>query len=200
MMRIGLACAATLLTAGCSTSTGITKPADVTGSPSPSASSTASAQPQVSSTLTAPHPPPNHWNDGTSYDPCLTYTAEQIRAWGVDPAKVSDVGAEDRQLRGCRWSADGWSVEVSVANSKVSSYLDAELFDNPRSITVAGLQAVQYDGGNQQAPACTVVLPSQSSVVGVLVVIVDPKRAKGVSDPCSKATEVATAVAPTLPK
>ncbi|WP_100466352.1 DUF3558 domain-containing protein [Mycobacteroides abscessus] len=200
MMRIGLACAATFLAAGCSTSTGITKPVDVTGLASPSASSTASAQPQVSSTLTASHPPPNHWNDGTSYDPCLTYTADQIRAWGVDPAKVDDVGVEDRQLRGCRWSSDGWSVELSVANTKVSSYLDRELYDNPRSITVSGLQAVQYDGGIPQAPACTVVLPVQNATAGVIVAIVDPKRAKGVSDPCAKATEVATAVAPTLPK
>ncbi|MDO3093251.1 DUF3558 family protein [Mycobacteroides abscessus subsp. abscessus] len=196
MMRIGLACAATLLAAGCSTSTGITKPADATSS----ASATATAQPQVPSTLTAPHPPPNHWNDGTSYDPCLTYTAEQIRAWGVDPAQVDDRGVEDRQLRGCRWSADGWSVELSVANTKVSSYLDAKLFDNPRSVTVAGLQAVQYDGGIPQAPACTVILPVQNATVAVVVAIVDPKRAKGVSDACAKSIEVATAVAPSLPK
>ncbi|WJR35451.1 DUF3558 domain-containing protein [Mycobacteroides immunogenum] len=200
MMRMGLACAVALLAAGCSTSTGITKPADTSGSVSSSVSAAATSQPQVSSTLTAPHPPPNHWNDGTSYDPCLTYTADQIRSWGVDPAKVDDVGVEDRQLRGCRWSSDGWSVELSVANTKVSSYLDRELFDNPRSITVAGLQAVQYDGGIPQAPACTVVLPVRNATVGVIVAIVDPKRAKGVTDPCAKATEVATAVAPSLPK
>lgn len=200
MMRMGLACVMALLAAGCSTSTGITKPADVTGSASPSASATASAQPKVSSTLTAPHPPPNHWNDGTSYDPCLTYTADEIRSWGVDPEKVDDRGVEDRQVRGCRWSADGWSVGLTVANTKVSSYLDRELYDNPRSVTVAGLEAVQYDGGIPQAPACTVVLPVQNATVGVIVAIVDPKRAKGVSDPCAKATEVATAVAPSLPK
>lgn len=200
MMRIGLACAAMLLAAGCSTSTGITKPADVTSSASPSASATATAQPQGPSTLTAPHPLPNHWNDGTSYDPCLTYTAEQIRAWGVDPAQVDDRGVEDRQLRGCRWSSDGWSVELSVANTKVSSYLDAKLFDNPRSVTVAGLQAVQYDGGIPQAPACTVILPVQNATVAVVVAIVDPKRAKGVSDACAKSIEVAAAVVPSLPK
>lgn len=200
MMRIGLACAATLLAAGCSASTGITKPADVTRSASPSAFATATAQPQVPSTLTAPHPPPNHWNDGTSYDPCLTYTADEIRSWGVDPEKVDDRGVEDRQVRGCRWSADGWSVGLTVANTKVSSYLDRELYDNPRSVTIAGLEAVQYDGGIPQAPACTVVLPVQSATVGVIVAIIDPKRAKGVSDPCAKATEVATAVAPSLPK
>ncbi|OHU68855.1 hypothetical protein BKG86_02050 [Mycobacteroides chelonae] len=200
MTRVGLICVAALVAAGCSTSPGITKPADITGSASTSTPSASASQPQVSSTLTAPHPPPNHWNDGTSYDPCLTYTAEQIRAWGVDPAQVDDRGVEDRQVRGCRWSADGWSVGLTVANTKVSSYLDAELFDNPRSITVAGLPAVQYDGGIPQAPACTVVLPVQNATVGVIVAIVDPKRAKGVSDPCAKATEVATAVAPTLPK
>lgn len=196
MIRLGLVCVAVLLVAGCSKSPGITKSAEVTGSTS--TSSAASSRPQVSSTLTAPHPPPNHWNDGTSYDPCLTYTAEQIRSWGVDPARVKDRGVEDRQVRGCRWSADGWSVGLTVANSPVSAYLDRDLFDNPRSITIAGLQAVQYDGGVPQAPACTVALPVQKASVGVVVVIADPKNAS-LSDPCAKSIEVATAVAPTLP-
>ncbi|TDZ76880.1 hypothetical protein DE4587_01966 [Mycobacteroides salmoniphilum] len=200
MMRKSLAYVAALLAAGCSTSTGITKPADISGSASTSASKTETSQPQVSSTLTEPHPPPNHWNDGTSYDPCLTYTADQIRSWGADPAKVEDRGVEDRQVRGCRWVADGWSVGLTVANTKVSSYLDPTLYDNPRSIKVAGLDAVIFQGGSAGAPVCTVSLPVQNASVGVVVVVFDPKRAKDVSDPCAKATEVATAVAPTLPK
>ncbi len=191
---------AALLAAGCSTSTGITKPADISGSASTSASKTATSQPQVPSTLTEPHPPPNHWNDGTSYDPCLTYTADQIRSWGADPAKVEDRGVEDRQVRGCRWVADGWSVGLTVANTKVSSYLDPALYDNPRSIKVAGLDAVIFQGGSAGAPVCTVSLPVQNASVGVVVVVFDPKRAKDVPDPCAKATAVATAVAPTLPK
>ncbi|WP_237164692.1 DUF3558 family protein [Mycobacteroides salmoniphilum] len=199
-MRKSLAYVAALLAAGCSTSTGITKPADISGSASTSASKTETSQPQVSSTLTEPHPPPNHWNDGTSYDPCLTYTADQIRSWGADPAKVEDRGVEDRQVRGCRWVADGWSVGLTVANTKVSSYLDPTLYDNPRSIKVAGLDAVIFQGGSAGAPVCTVSLPVQNASVGVVVVVFDPKRAKDVSDPCAKATEVATAVAPTLPK
>ncbi|WP_286150548.1 DUF3558 domain-containing protein [Mycobacterium sp. D16R24] len=199
-MRKSLACVAALLAAGCSTSTGITKPADISGSASTSASKSETSQPQVSSTLTEPHPPPNHWNDGTSYDPCLTYTADQIRSWGADPAKVEDRGVEDRQVRGCRWVADGWSVGLTVANTKVSSYLDSTLYDNPRSIKVAGLDAVIFQGGSAGAPVCTVSLPVQSASVGVVVVVFDPKRAKDVSDPCAKAIEVATAVAPTLPK
>lgn len=200
MMRLVLALAAVAFAAvGCGPTTGITKPANTSGSVSTSASITATSQPQVSSTLTAPHPPPNHWNDGTSYDPCLTYTADEIRSWGVDPSQVVDRGAEDRQLRGCRWSAGGWSIELSVANTTVESYLDPGLFDNPRSLTVAGLQAVMYQGGVPGAPACTVVLPSQKSTVGVVVVNADPKNTPKF-DVCDKALEVATAVAPTLPK
>ncbi|WP_237156272.1 DUF3558 family protein [Mycobacteroides franklinii] len=198
-MRVGLVCLTALLVAGCSTSTGITKPADVNGSMSSSVSTNVTSQPQVSSTLTEPHPPPNHWNDGTSYDPCLTYTADQIRSWGADPAKVEDRGVEDRQVRGCRWVADGWSVGLTVANTKVSSYLDSTLFGNPRSIKVAGLDAVIFQGGSVGAPVCTVSLPVQNASVGVVVVVFDPKHSS-ISDPCAKATEVATAVAPTLPK
>ncbi|EIU62525.1 hypothetical protein MM1S1540310_2417 [Mycobacteroides abscessus subsp. bolletii 1S-154-0310] len=107
---------------------------------------------------------------------------------------------EDRQVRGCRWVANGWSLEINIANTKASSYLDPELFDNPRPITIAGLDGVIYQGGNASAPGCTVTLPVQNASVGVLVLVFDPKRAKDVPDPCAKATAVATAVAPTLPK
>nr|WP_231897121.1 DUF3558 family protein [[Mycobacterium] stephanolepidis] len=188
--------------AGCSTSTGITKPADSTGSAPSSASATASSQPQVSSTLTAPHPPPSHWNDGTSYDPCFGYSAEQIRSWGLDSAKVTDVGTQDPQLRGCQWKglSGGWTAELTVANTKVSAYLDPELYTNPQPITVAGLDGVIYQGRVASVPTCTVILPSQQATVAVVVVVVDVQEAKDVPDPCAKATEVAAAVAPTLPK
>lgn len=202
MMRIGLACAAMLLAAGCSTSTGITKPADSTSSVPSSASATASSQPQVSSTLTAPHPPPNHWNDGTSYDPCFGYSAEQIRSWGLDPSKVTDVGAQDPQLRGCQWKglSGGWTAELTVANTKVSAYLDSELYNNPQSITVAGLDGVIYQGRVASVPTCTVILPSQQATVAVVVVVADAQEAKDVPDACAKSKQVATAVAPSLPK
>lgn len=200
MMRLVLALTAVgFAVVGCGPSTSITKSSAGETTTSSSASTPAPPQSPVSSTLTAPHPPPNHWNDGTSYDPCLTYTAEQIRSWGVDPARVKDRGIEDRQVRGCRWSADGWSVGLTVANTKVSSYLDPTLFDNPRPIKVAGLDAVIFQGGSAGAPVCTVSLPVQNASVGVVVVIADPKNSS-LSDPCAKATEVATAVAPTLPK
>ncbi|ANO24926.1 hypothetical protein BAB79_16495 [Mycobacteroides abscessus] len=200
MMRLVLALTAVgFAVVGCDPSTSITKSSAGETTTSSSASTPATPQSPVSSTLTAPHPPPNHWNDGTSYDPCLTYTAEQIRSWGVDPARVKDRGIEDRQVRGCRWSADGWSVGLTVANTKVSSYLDPTLFDNPRPIKVAGLDAVIFQGGSAGAPVCTVSLPVQNASVGVVVVIADPKNSS-LSDPCAKATEVATAVAPTLPK
>ncbi|WP_235631037.1 DUF3558 domain-containing protein [Mycobacteroides abscessus] len=199
-MRLVLALTAVgFAVVGCDPSTSITKSSAGETTTSSSASTPATPQSPVSSTLTAPHPPPNHWNDGTSYDPCLTYTAEQIRSWGVDPARVKDRGIEDRQVRGCRWSADGWSVGLTVANTKVSSYLDPTLFDNPRPIKVAGLDAVIFQGGSAGAPVCTVSLPVQNASVGVVVVIADPKNSS-LSDPCAKATEVATAVAPTLPK
>ncbi|WP_081272112.1 DUF3558 domain-containing protein [Mycobacteroides immunogenum] len=199
MMRFGLACIAALLVAGCSTSTGITKPAEISSSASPLASTTVSSRSPVSSTLTVPHPPPNQWNDGTSYDPCLMYTAEQIRSWGVDPTRVSDRGVEDRQLRGCRWASDGWSLELSVANTKVSTYLDPGKFTNAHPVDIAGLAGAMYQGSVPQLPVCTVILPAEQATVAVVVVIADPKNSS-LSDPCAKATEVATVVAPTLPK
>lgn len=203
MMRSVLALAAVACAVvGCGPSTGITKPADVSGSTSPSATTTVTSRPQVSSTLTAPHPPPNHWNDGTSYDPCFGYSAEQIRSWGLDPSKVTDVGTQDPQLRGCQWGGlgGGWTGELTVANTKVSSYLDPQLYNNPQPITVAGVDGVIYQGRVASVPTCTVILPSERATVAVVVVVVDVQEAKDVPDACAKSKQVATAVAPTLPK
>ncbi|QSM04856.1 cell wall adhesion protein [Mycobacterium phage prophi91-4] len=202
-MRLVLTMAAVAFAiVGCGPSTGITKPVDVSGSTTPSATTNVTSRPQVSSTLTAPHPPPNHWNDGTSYDPCFGYSTEQLRSWGLDSAKVTDVGTTDPQLRGCQWGglSGGWTAALTIADTKVSSYLDPELYNNPQPINVAGVDGVIYQGRVASVPTCTVILPSEQATVAVVVVVVDVQEAKDVPDACVKSKQIATAVAPTLPK
>ncbi|WP_234714674.1 DUF3558 domain-containing protein [Mycobacteroides immunogenum] len=184
-----------VLASACGTTTG----GIATTAPSVGGSSTASTT--VSNSLTAPHPPPNQNNDGTTFDPCLAFTADELRSWGVKPESVEERGAPDRVLRGCNWSGDGWYIYMGVINRPVSDYLNQENFPGSKSIQVGGLEGVTYQKTGTALPDCWVELPSQNASVGTLVSILDPKLGpKAVPDTCAKALAVATVVAGKLPK
>ncbi|WP_426331472.1 DUF3558 family protein, partial [Mycobacteroides abscessus] len=93
-----------LAVAGCTGSTeGIAKTEPSSSSPSASAT--------VTNTLVEPHPAPTDNNNGTSFDPCLAYSAAELKSWGVMPGSVKDLGIGDTIQRGCRWSGDGWELQ-----------------------------------------------------------------------------------------
>ncbi|MGC7358304.1 DUF3558 family protein, partial [Mycobacteroides abscessus subsp. massiliense] len=80
--------------AGCTTT--------ITSGDATTASSSASTTSlTATNTLPGPHPPPNDNNNGTSFDPCLAYTATELKSWGVAPGSVEDQGVGDNIQRGC---------------------------------------------------------------------------------------------------
>lgn len=165
----------------------------------PSIAGTSSTSPTVSNSLTSPHPPPNQYNDGTTFDPCLAFTADELRSWGVKPESVEERGAPDRVLRGCNWSGDGWFIYISVINRPVSDYLNHDNFPGSQPTQVGGLDGVTYRAVGTDN--CWIELPSRSASVGTSVQILDPKLGpKAVPDTCAKAMAVASVVAGKLPK
>ncbi len=180
------------------------------GSPASQATTSASASGAASSptssasipyTLTAPHPPANEGNNGTSFDPCIAYTAAEIRSWGVDPEKVEDTGRQGLEIRGCSWSADGWQLAQTVINNPISDYLNNPQYPIAHGQTIGGLDAVVYQDRVTGDSGCYVALPSQQATVHILAGIYNEKTGrKGLPDPCAKAIEVATFVATKLPK
>lgn len=182
----------------CSTTTpGAPAPVPTTmgGSSSPTSSVS------VPHTLTAPHPPPGKGNDGTSFDPCVTFTSEEIRSWGVDPGTVQDAGTEGLRIRGCRWSGDGWGIGQTVINNPISAYLDTPVYPGSRRQTIGGLDGVVYQSPASGDSMCTAALPSQQATVHVIATIFNEKSGRrAVPDLCAKAIEVATFVATKLPK
>ncbi|WP_100466036.1 DUF3558 domain-containing protein [Mycobacteroides abscessus] len=186
--------------AGCSTTTSGSPAPAATTSVSGSASATTSSV-SIPYTLTAPHPTPGKKNDGTSFDPCITYTAAEIQSWGVDPSKVTDTANQGLEYRGCLWSADGWSIEQSVINNPISDYLNTPVYPGSRAEKIGGLDGVVYQSPATGDSMCTAALPSQQATVHVIVSIYNEKRGrKAVPDLCAKAVEVATFVATKLPK
>ncbi|OHU31730.1 hypothetical protein BKG76_00345 [Mycobacteroides franklinii] len=152
--------------------------------------------------MPAPHPTPDEHSDGTTFEPCTRFTANELRSWGVDPANVVDVSIElQNQIRGCRWLQTDrqWSLTIDVLNASVSKYRQPDTrLKLQEPVAIAGLPGVMFsfDGRQEQ---CQIVLPSQQAVVFFTVRIADQARSD-IHDACDKATDVATAVAGRLPQ
>ncbi len=155
-------------------------------------------------TLPAPHPPADEHSDGTAFEPCTAFAAEELRGWGVDPSKVDDVSIQMQNLiRGCSWwqTNKAWSLTIDVLNATVQKYLQPDsTLKLQEPITIGGLSgAVNSSSGRQIV--CDVILPSQKAVVFFSVRVSSGEEgAKLVPDACAKATDVATAVAGRLPQ
>lgn len=184
-----------LAVAGCSST--VTS-GDATIASSVSASTT-TASPTVTNTLPGPHPPPNDNNNGTGFDPCLAYTATELKNWGVAPGSVEDQGVGDGIQRGCLWHGDGWVLQQLVINQPVEQYLNSSSF-SAEAITVGGLGAAMYRTPPGDPTSCSVELPAQKASVGTIVRVNDPQAKRAIPDACTKALTVATDTAKKLPK
>ncbi|MEU9806497.1 DUF3558 domain-containing protein [Mycobacterium sp. NPDC050853] len=165
--------------------------------------SSVSPLPTVSSTLPGPHPPPNEYTNGTTFEPCTAFGADELRNWGVDPTNVEDVGVGNPLLRGCRWRPTNrsWSLGIRVHNSAVEKYLQPDnTLKLQEPITIGGRSsAVNSPDGRQTS--CDVIVPSEKAVVIFTVnVYSGDEGPKLVPDACNKAIDVATAVAGRLPQ
>lgn len=190
-------CAAIVGLSGCSTTTvtaGEVTTASSTGSVTGSTSTT------VTNTLPGPHPPANDNNNGTSFDPCLAYTAAELKSWGVTPGSVEDIGVKDTVQRGCAWVGNGWEFQQLVTNQLIDTYFNSPSFPGAQAITVDGLTAAQYRKPVDDMTICYIDLPSQQASVGTIVSIRDYKAKQMIPDACTKALEIASATAKKLPK
>ncbi|MFC5335001.1 MULTISPECIES: DUF3558 family protein [Mycobacterium] len=187
------ASAVTLASVGCTTT--IT-PGDATTA----SSTTAQTSPTVTNTLPGPHPPPNDNNNGTSFDPCLAYTADELKSWGVAPGSVEDVGAKDTVQRGCTWKGDGWEVQQLVVNRSIDEFLDQTLFPGAWTMSIGGLTAALHRFPPDDMTVCYVELPSQNATVGTIVGINSLQAQRQTPDACPRAITIATDTAKKLPK
>ncbi|WP_313882832.1 DUF3558 family protein [Mycobacteroides abscessus] len=159
-----------------------------------------SSSPTVTDTLPGPHPPPNQNSDGTTFDPCLAYSAAELSKWGLDPATVKDIGATTTLQRGCSWQGDGWYVQQLVINRSISEYLDTNNYPDAKPVAIAGLQGSTHRLGQSGTAFCSAQIPSQRAVVATLVSLDRPSAQKAIGDACTKAIEIATDTVAKLPK
>ncbi|WJR34195.1 DUF3558 family protein [Mycobacteroides immunogenum] len=191
------ACVAAVGLSGCSTST--IRPIDATTASSTSPVSESSSA-TATNTLPGQHPPPTGNNNGTSFDPCLAYTAAELKSWGAAPGSVEDQGIGDSVLRGCKWTGDGWVVQQLVVNQLIGDYFNSPSFPGAQAITVDGLTAAQYRKPVDDMTICYIALPSEKASVGTIVSVRDRKAKQLIPDACTKALEIASDTAKKLPK
>ncbi|SHQ07630.1 DUF3558 family protein [Mycobacteroides abscessus] len=187
-------CAAAFTVASCDGVVGGDAITKSSSSPSHPANSSAT----VSNSLSAPHSPPDPNTDGTTFDPCLAYSAEELKSWGVDPASVKD--AADGLQRGCIWKGDGWVLQQLVNNHTISDYLNPDNYPDSQPLTVAGLQGSVDRGQQKGTTFCSVQIPSQKAVIATLVSVRDRQAEQAIPDACTKAIAIAADTATKLPK
>ncbi|SKY22315.1 Protein of uncharacterised function (DUF3558) [Mycobacteroides abscessus subsp. bolletii] len=191
------ACAVVVGLSGCSTTaitSGDATKASSTGSVAGSSSTTAT------NTLPGPHPPPTDNNNGTTFDPCLAHSAEELERWGVNPGSVEDKGVGDSVLRGCIWTGNGWVVQQVVINQLIGDYFNSPSFPGAQAIMVGGLNGAQFRKPVDDMTICYIELPSEQASVGTIVSVRDYKAKQMIPDACTKALEIASDTAKKLPK
>ena len=196
LLPLTVACTAIAILAGC---TKTVTSGDATTASSAGASSV-STSPATTSTLPGPHPPPSDNNDGTSFDPCLAYTADELKNWSVAPGSVEDLANTPGLQRGCKWQGDGWELQQTVLNGSIDRFRDQELFPESEAINIDGLGAVKFRKPADDMTVCYVELPSQKATVGTIVGINSPAAQRAIPDACTKAMRIATDTAKKLPK
>ncbi|WP_232785643.1 DUF3558 domain-containing protein [Mycobacteroides chelonae] len=184
----------TLCPTACTTQTpGIARNADSSAA-QPTEATTAVAP----STSTIPHRPPTSKNNGTTFDPCVAYSPDDLREVGLDPTSIKE--AESTLLRGCKWYGPGWRVQIQVLNGSIDRFLDPTLFPGSRPITIDGLNGATHRDEPGNMRNCAVEIPSQQATVSTIIEVSDAPALDQIPDACTKAVEVATLTAKKLPK
>lgn len=133
----------------------------------------------------------------TTFDSCGSLSDADVQSLGLRPnsKKNSDVANGDLGT-GCNWSNDDVEASLLSTPKSVSDFENDTGFINVKPTTIDGRQSVsfQLDGtGN-----CVVALPVQRGTVVVSLGL--QFSSIGKVDPCSIATDIATKLAPLLPK
>lgn len=162
--------------------------------------------PDKSVALPFDNPFPNRWNpsnDGTSYEPCVAFSQEELQRFGVDDKFVEDAAQVDGQgIRGCIWyMRDTYSLSIVVTNAEsLSQYKSGtpELdWKQDRLVNgrVVGLADLAYDDAT-----CTTYIQSGRSIVATDVTISSAKEARDRYDPCKIVLDFTAAYIDKIPE
>ncbi|MDG3011294.1 DUF3558 domain-containing protein [Rhodococcus sp. D2-41] len=135
------------------------------------------------------------------WDPCAGMPADVLAANGVNPVRGKySQGVPIRGWKRCGWLGDWFNLSVLTTHHTIDELKASGSYSDIHSVTIGDrVGTMDHQSVTDYSKECTISLPTQNGMVEVMVNLsqVDggPER-----DLCAKATELATAFLPYLPK
>lgn len=152
------------------------------------------------------NPFPNRWNpsnDGTSFEPCVAYSDDELLRFGVDPSVIEDAAIVDGQgIRGCDWFMPRQFTLSSVVTDSTSLEhykAGARELDWKADLVVGG-RIVGQAQLNDDERTCKTYVQSYESVIVTSVVIASGSGPRANYDPCQMVVDFTTAYIDKIPE
>ncbi|WP_236737535.1 DUF3558 family protein [Mycobacteroides franklinii] len=141
---------------------------------------------------------------GTSFDGCAAVTKVEEAQWQLRPDSKHDtanngpLGAES--VRGCLWNGKNGQVRVYAFDGTIQRWQKAQQrnFDRMEPTQFGDREGLVAHKAPDQVPGCTVLLPSQSGIAGVMTLPSVALEDQG-ADMCPFATQIMTTIEPRIP-
>ncbi|GIZ98514.1 MULTISPECIES: DUF3558 family protein [Tsukamurella] len=144
----------------------------------------------------------NGRNDGTSFEPCVAYSATELSALGINGASVSDAGfSESPNYRGCHWTSQDAATQYSQIvgdEASLETYKRKHSYRQWRPDRVASGRTVAIAPDSNDG--CIAAFISRDAVVATIVAgnLSKPPSA-GLQEECDKAFAFASLAASKAP-
>lgn len=148
----------------------------------------------------APSPAPSSGtNVGTSFDICTTFTAADIRSYGLDPASKRETTSENGGLaQSCDWSNDSVDVSFILTSRTVASLKDDKSYLSTSVVHVGDRESVLIVQDSTPG-GCGIGMPAGSKSV-ILSLSVKYGALSTAGDPCTLVSDLANKVVTKIPR
>lgn len=141
---------------------------------------------------------------GTSFDGCAAVTKAEEAQWQLRPDSKHDtanngpLGAES--VRGCLWNGKNGQVRVYAFDGTIQRWQKAQQrnFDRIEQTRFGDRDGLVAHKAPGQVPGCTVLVPSQNGIAGVMTLPSVALEDQG-ADMCPFATRIMTTIEPRIP-
>lgn len=149
---------------------------------------------------------PNRWNDsnnGSTYEPCIAFSANELRAFGIDPESLEDAALVDGQgTRGCNWftrDAFGFGQVVTNSRSLEDYKKGTPEYDWRPDLEFGGRLVGLFSPKFEDSGICSTYVQSGRAAVVTNVVASKSKQGRTL-DPCRQVQDFTSAYIDKIPE